>query len=90
MPSNHTAVMWAAVTPYAKEFGANWLYGVAALANLARAGSREHWASDTLAGSLLGYALGSLAWEARRDSRLGKNAPKIALGMDSVSVAWDF
>jgi membrane-associated phospholipid phosphatase len=90
MPSNHSAVMWAAVTPYAREFGAPWLYGVAALANLARAGSREHWVSDTVAGSLLGYALGSLAWEARRDSRQGKNAPKIAVGMDSVSVAWDW
>ena len=89
MPSNHTAVMWAAVTPYAKEFGAPWLYGVAALTNLARAGSREHWVSDTVAGSLLGYALGSLAWEARRDSRQGRNAPRIAVGMDSVSVAWD-
>ncbi len=88
MPSNHTAVMWAAVTPYAKEFDAPWLYGVAAITNLARAGSREHWVSDTVAGSLLGYALGSLAWEARRDSRLGKNAPRIAVGMDSVSVAW--
>jgi hypothetical protein len=90
MPSNHTAVLWAAVTPYAKEFGAPWLYGAAALANLARAGSREHWVSDTVAGSLLGYALGSLAWEARRDSRQGKNAPRIALGMDSVSLAWDW
>ena len=67
-----------------------WLPRLAALANLARAGSREHWVSDTVAGSLLGYALGSLAWEARRDSRQGKNAPKIAVGMDSVSVAWDF
>jgi len=90
MPSNHTAVMWAAVTPYAREFGANWLYGVAALTNLARAGSREHWVSDTVAGSLLGYALGSLAWEARRGSRQGKNTPRIAVGMDSVSVAWDW
>ncbi len=90
MPSNHTAVLWAAVTPYAKEFGAPWLYGVAGLANLGRAGGRKHWGSDTVAGSLLGYALGTLAWEARRDSRQGKNAPKIALGMDSVSVAWDW
>lgn len=90
MPSNHTAVMWAAVTPYAKEFDAPWLYGVASLTNLARAGSREHWVSDTVLGSLLGYALGTLAWEARRDSRLGKNAPKIAVGMDSVTLAWDF
>jgi membrane-associated phospholipid phosphatase len=65
-PSRQTAVMWAAVTPYAKEFDLPWLYGVAALVNAARVGSREHWVSDTVAGSVLGYALGHLAWEARR------------------------
>jgi membrane-associated phospholipid phosphatase len=85
-PSRHTAVMWAAVTPYAKEFGMQWLYGVAALTNLARTGSREHWFSDTVAGSALGYALGHLAWEARRG---GKNAPKVAVGPSNVSLVWD-
>jgi hypothetical protein len=90
MPSNHTAVMWAAVTPYAKEFDAPWLYGVAGLTNVARAGSGKHWFSDTVAGSLLGYAMGSLAWEARRASRLGKNAPKIGVGPDRVTVSWDW
>jgi membrane-associated phospholipid phosphatase len=29
-PSRHATVMWAAVTPYAKEFGMPWLYGLAA------------------------------------------------------------
>jgi membrane-associated phospholipid phosphatase len=62
-PSRHTSVMWAAMTPYAKEFDMPWLYGVAALTNLARTGSREHWFSDTVAGSFLGYAPGHLAWE---------------------------
>jgi membrane-associated phospholipid phosphatase len=72
-PSRHTTVMWAAVTPYAKEFDMPWLYGVAALTNLARTGSREHWFSDTVAGSLLGYALGHLAGRQARASR--KNVP---------------
>jgi hypothetical protein len=89
-PSRHVTVMWAAVTPYAKEFGMPWLYGVAALTNAARAGSREHWVSDTVAGSLLGYWLGGLAWEARRDARTSRNAPKVSLGLDNVSVAWEF
>jgi membrane-associated phospholipid phosphatase len=84
-PSRHTAVMWAAVTPYAKEFNMPWLYGVAAITNLARTGSREHWFSDTVAGSLIGYALGSIAWEARRG---GKNAPSLTVGPGSVGVAW--
>ena len=34
-PSNHTTVMWATVTPFAKEYDAPWLYGVAALVNAA-------------------------------------------------------
>jgi membrane-associated phospholipid phosphatase len=78
--------MWAAVTPYAKEFEMPWLYGVAALTNLARTGSREHWFSDTVAGSLLGYALGHLAWEARRGK---KNAPSVAIGPGNVALVWD-
>jgi hypothetical protein len=75
------------VTPYAKEFDMPWLYGVAALTNAAAVGSREHWVSDTVAGSVLGYALGHLAWEARRASRLG--APRLALTPDSVALQWD-
>jgi len=85
-PSRHTAVMWAAVTPYAKEFGMEWLYGVAAVTNAARTGSREHWFSDTVAGSVLGYALGHLAWEARRGK---KGAPSVAIGPGNVALVWD-
>jgi membrane-associated phospholipid phosphatase len=65
-----------------------WLYGVAALVNAARVGSREHWVSDTVGGSLLGYALGHLAWEARRDARLGRNGASLVVGADKVSVKW--
>ena len=80
--------MWAAVTPYAKEYDLPWLYGVAALTNAARVGSREHWLSDTVAGSLLGYALGHFAWQGRRDARLGKTGPALALTPDGVGVRW--
>ena len=85
-PSRHTAVMWAAVTPYAEEYGMEWLYGVAALTNAARAGSREHWWSDTVASSLMGYALGHLAWQGRRDSR--RSAPRVMVTPGGVGVAW--
>ncbi|HET7198829.1 MAG TPA: YjbH domain-containing protein, partial [Burkholderiales bacterium] len=88
-PSRHAAVMWAAVTPYAEEYGMPWLYGVAALASAARVGSREHWLSDTVGGAALGYASGHLAWQARRDARLGKGAPRVAVGPGSVALSWD-
>src|SRR6266853_2198982 len=48
-PSSHATVMWAAVTPFAKEYDAPWLYGAAALVNAGRIASREHWLSDTVA-----------------------------------------
>jgi membrane-associated phospholipid phosphatase len=89
-PSRHVALMWAAVTPYAEEFGMPWLYGAAALTNAARVGSREHWFSDTVGGAALGYALGQLAWEARRDSRREKGAAKVSVGLNQVEVGWEF
>jgi membrane-associated phospholipid phosphatase len=89
-PSNHTVLMWAAVTPYAEEFGMPWLYGAAAITNLARIGSREHWLSDTVASSLIGYGLGYLAWDARHRERLNKHSPTVLLGPQSVNLAWQF
>jgi hypothetical protein len=89
-PSRSAAVMWAAVTPYAKEYDQPWLYGLAAFTSAARAASREHWVSDTVAGSLLGYWLGSIAWDVRREGRLRKNEARIAMGLDGVTLTWGF
>ncbi|MEX8519201.1 MAG: capsule assembly Wzi family protein [Leptothrix sp. (in: b-proteobacteria)] len=61
-PSNHVAVAWALLTPYAKATGSDVPYYLAALVNLSRVAGRDHWASDTAASTLLGYGLGSYAW----------------------------
>jgi len=81
--------MWAAVTPYVKEFGMEWLYAVAAITNAARIGSREHWVSDTVGGSVLGYVIGDLAWQSRRESRKAKGTPSLAIGPGKVQLAWE-
>lgn len=65
-PSNHSAIAFAAVTPFAQEYDAPWLYGVAALGSLGRVADRKHWVSDTVAGAAVGYALGSWLWQAQR------------------------
>lgn len=88
MPSGHAALAWAVATPFAKEYGAPWLYGVATLTNVARVASRKHWVSDTVAGSIIGYGLGSLFWEWR--SRDAANAPSVSLSMDGVAANWRF
>ncbi|MDW8468731.1 MAG: YjbH domain-containing protein [Burkholderiales bacterium] len=87
-PSRHTALAWAALTPFAREYDADWLYGVALLSNVGRAMSTRHWLSDTVAGALLGYAAGYLAWEGRRAANRAKNAPDVLVGPRSVSLAW--
>jgi hypothetical protein len=63
-PSVHTALAWGVLTPIAQTYDAPWLYGVAALTNVGRVVGRDHWLSDTVAGSVLGYLAGD--WFGRR------------------------
>jgi len=89
-PSVHTAVAWAAVTPFARQYDAPWLYGAAALTNAARVIGRDHWFSDTVAGSLLGYGLGS--WFHQRAVRGGDadTQAQVFIGNRSVAVQVPF
>jgi membrane-associated phospholipid phosphatase len=87
-PSGHVIVMWAVATPFAEEYDAPWLYGLAAVTNLARVGSRNHWVSDTVAGSVFGYALGKVFWEASRTPQ--KGAPRVLIHPAGVNLSWAF
>ncbi|MFY9260325.1 MAG: YjbH domain-containing protein [Gallionella sp.] len=82
-PSGHTTAMWAMVTPYAKEYQMPWLYSVAALTNLARVTDRKHFVSDTVAGSLLGYAIGNAFWNWHQGGE-----PKVSLEGNGVALTW--
>ena len=72
----------------AEEYDAPWQYGVAAITNLARVGSRQHWLSDTVAGSALGYAIGKVFWESSRAPN--KGAPRVLVHPAGVNLAWEF
>jgi membrane-associated phospholipid phosphatase len=87
-PSDLTTVAWATVTPYAKEYDAPWLYGVAALTNIGRIAERRHWLSDTVGASLLGWGVGSVMWELNRER--GKRAPRVTVTPDSVHATWAY
>jgi membrane-associated phospholipid phosphatase len=86
-PSNHATVMWAAVTPFAKEYDAPWLYGAAALVDAGRIASREHWLSDTVASSLLGFAIGDFFWQERRKPE--DKGPKVGVGPKGITLMWE-
>lgn len=85
-PSGHSAIAFAAVTPFAREYDAPWLYSVAALGSAGRVAGRKHWVSDTVAGGILGYAMGSWLWHAQRDQN--KSGLSISPGPKEVSVTW--
>jgi membrane-associated phospholipid phosphatase len=85
--SNHVALAFALVTPFAQQYSQPWLYAVAASTAYGRIQSREHWASDTVAGALLGYAMGSLVSEQQRG---GKRGLHISATPQSVQADWVF
>ena len=68
-PSVHSALAWSVITPIAQRYDAQWLYGVAALTNAGRVAGRNHWLSDTVAGSVLGYVVGD--WFGKRADLAG-------------------
>jgi len=83
-PSNHAAVAFAAVTPFAQEYDAPWLYGLAAIGSLGRVADRQHWVSDVVAGGVVGYAIGSWLWQAQRDDSRFAITP----GSKQIAVTW--
>ncbi len=87
LPSNNSTVMWAAITPFAREYEAPWLYGLAMLTNAGGVASRRHWVSDMVASSLLGFALGDFFWEQRRKPE--NNGPKVVVSPTSVMLMWE-
>ncbi|RYY55813.1 MAG: phosphatase PAP2 family protein [Chitinophagaceae bacterium] len=63
-PSGHTTLAFAAATVYAKEYKNIPVvpilsYGFATLVSVSRVIENRHWATDLIAGGLLGYACGS-------------------------------
>jgi membrane-associated phospholipid phosphatase len=85
-PSGHSAVAFAAVTPFAQEYDAPWLYGVAALGAAGRVANRQHWVSDVVAGSVVGYVMGSWLWQSQRDQR--RSSFSIIPSPKQINVAW--
>ncbi|WP_231137278.1 YjbH domain-containing protein [Chromobacterium paludis] len=84
--SNHSTVLFATLTPFAKEYDQPWLYGVAALGAAGRAASRDHWLSDLAVGGALGYATANWLWQSQRNNN------RYHLGLDlapqQVGLQW--
>lgn len=57
-PSGHSAVSWAAYTPYAMQYNP-WIFSIPFSISLSRLIEDRHWLSDVVVGSLIGYYVAS-------------------------------
>lgn len=85
--SNHMALAFAMVTPMAQQYDSPGLYVLAASTALGRIQTREHWLSDTVAGGLMGYAIGSLVYEEQLG---GKRTLRLSATQQSINASWSF
>ena len=85
--SNHVALAFALATPFAHQYDQPWLYALAGTSALGRVQMREHWLSDTVAGGLLGYAIGSITLQQQLGQRRGM---RLSATMQSVEANWEF
>jgi membrane-associated phospholipid phosphatase len=85
-PSNHASIAFAAVTPFAQEYDAPWLYGLAAIGSLGRTANRQHWVSDVVAGGVIGTAVGGWLWQAQRNNT--RSGFGITPGSRQIGVTW--
>ncbi len=74
-PSEHAAAAWAIASIWAHEYpGAvsqTFAYGIASVVTLTRVTGREHFVSDALVGSVLGWYFARQDYRAHHDTALG-------------------
>src|SRR5215469_38815 len=79
-PSNHSAAAWAAAGILAHEYHGTLtkfiVYGLASAVSVASVGSKEHFPSDVLIGSGLGWLISESVYRRRHDPELGGAAWK--------------
>lgn len=62
LPSAHSGLIWAITTPYAEKYS-KWLYVIPSVISGFRVIEDQHWTSDVVVGSLIGYLTGKIIYE---------------------------
>ncbi|PYX59340.1 MAG: hypothetical protein DMG73_08810 [Acidobacteria bacterium] len=79
-PAGHPMFTWAMATVVAKEYPKPWVkllaYGAATSVSVGRFLGREHYASDILVGTVLGYAIGSHIFHTRCNPERSDACPR--------------
>lgn len=57
LPSGHASLAFAFITPYAEEYS-RWLYAIPFSVAFSRVYKNDHWTSDVILGSIIGFTAG--------------------------------
>lgn len=84
-PSGHTIAAWSLATVVANEYRDNRLvqisaYGLAAAVSVSRYTGRNHFLSDVLVGSAIGYGIGRYVYRTHHDPALGSTSQETPRG----------
>ena len=79
-PSGHSAAAWALASVVAHEYNKNILYpvtayGLASLVSLSRLSGQQHFASDIVAGSAIGWFIGRYVFQTHVDHSIHRRPP---------------
>ena len=94
-PSGHTAFAFAAAAAFTEHYSETWVqvtaYGLATLTGLSRMEQNVHWASDVVAGALIGTTIGKLVTRMNQTRRFGQQSrvrfvlePALGLGYQGL------
>lgn len=80
-PSEHSAAAWAVAGIFAHEYPSTWMrflsYGAATMVSATRVTAKQHFPSDVLVGSAIGYLVSSYVYQHHHDPRLRGGAWEI-------------
>lgn len=91
-PSGHTVVAFSLAAAVSEEAGRPWVsalaYGTAGVVGWSRMYEEKHWASDVVAGALVGIVASrtTVRWLHRREAR-GEERARVALSPAGISVS---
>jgi membrane-associated phospholipid phosphatase len=86
-PSGHAVAIWSLATVIADEYGKGrpavriGLYGLASAVSISRYTGRNHFLSDVLIGSALGYGIGHFVYKRHHDIALDSENEKVISGV---------
>lgn len=93
-PSGHATGAFTAATVIADHYPEPWVkgvsYGIASLVAVARIDHNAHFASDVLAGAMIGHGVAQSVVRYNAEHRAARSSwqPEVAAGADGIALAW--